>query len=160
FKFIASLSLESSKGAFTKYMVRADSPIRSVSDLKGKTIGINSLSSQSELAVRLVLDKAGLKVSDARIIALPFPAQAEAVRTGLFEVGSFPQPFAAIAEHAGGVRMLFSSKDAVPQDEELVIIISKDEFLRKNRTATEAFLADLVTVTKYHAEHLQEARKS
>jgi len=103
FKFIASLSLESAKGAFTKYMVRADSPIRSVSDLKGKTIGINSLSSQSELAVRLVLDKAGLKVSDVRIIALPFPAQAEAVRSGLVAVGSFPQPFAAIAEHSGGV---------------------------------------------------------
>ena len=160
FKFIASLSRESSKGAFTKYMVRDNSPIRSVADLKGKTVGINSLSSQSELAVRIVLEKSGVKTSDVRIVAIPFPAQAEALKSGLVDVGSFPQPFAAIVEHGGEVRTLFTSKDAVPYDEELVVMIAKEEFLQKNRAAAEAFLADLVRTTNYYMDNILQSRKA
>jgi ABC-type nitrate/sulfonate/bicarbonate transport system substrate-binding protein len=160
FKFIASLSRESSKGAFTKYMVLDSAPIKSVADLKGRTIGINSLSSQSELAVNIELEKSGLHENDVRIVPIPFPAQGEALKSGLVDLGSFPQPFAAIVEHQGGVRMLFSSKDAVPYDEELVTLIAKHEFLQDNRAAVEAFLADLVRCTKYYIANTLESRKA
>jgi ABC-type nitrate/sulfonate/bicarbonate transport system substrate-binding protein len=58
-------------------------------------------------------------------------------------LGSFPQSFLAMAKHNGG---------------ELLILIAHEEFLKNNRVATEAFLADLVAAT--YDDRTHEARKA
>ena len=112
FKVVATLSREGARGFATKYMVKADSPIRTIADLKGKNVGINGARSSAELWARLALEKNGLDTrKDVTWIALPFPSQGEAVRAGKLEVGAFPQPFAAFEEKRGGLRTLFTSQD-------------------------------------------------
>jgi ABC-type nitrate/sulfonate/bicarbonate transport system substrate-binding protein len=138
-KMIASISRESKRGFYTLFMVREDSPIKTMQDLKGKTISINGFSGSGHLWTRVALEKNGLKQSDVTIV---------------------PLPFAALAQHDGGVRTLYTSKDAAPEEEELVILIGHDEFLRQNRPAIEAMLSDLVIVIKYYAEHPKESREA
>ncbi len=159
FKIIASLSRESPQGFYTIYMVRDDSDIRSVADLKGKTIGINGFRSSTHLWAIKALTQAGLDPdADVTFAPVRFPAQAEALRAGTIDVGVFPQPFARLAEAEGGVRPLFTSKDAVPFEEELMLLVAKPAFLEANGDAVRAFLADVVNATEIYLDRPDDAR--
>ncbi len=158
---IASVSQESTKGFFTQYKAKADGPIKSVQDLKGKTIGVNGLSSSIHLWAMLALRKGGLDPErDVRFVLVPFPAQGESLRAGRIDVGAFPQPFSKMEDDRGGLRTVFTSKDGVPFDEELILLVAKPAFLAKNAVAVRAFLADLVASTKYYIENPKEARQA
>jgi ABC-type nitrate/sulfonate/bicarbonate transport system substrate-binding protein len=158
---IASISQESRKGFFTQYMVKKDSPIRSVKELKGKTIGINGFNSSIHLWAILALQQAGLDpAKDVTFVPVPFPAQGEALRAGKIDVGAFPQPFAKLEQDQGASRVLFTSKDGAPFDEELMLLVARPQFLKDNAAAVRAFLADLVAATRYYAEHSKEARQA
>jgi len=160
FKMFASVTRESLKGANVNFMVRENSPIKSAADLKGKSIGIVSLSSNSELQVKVILERIGMSLRDVKLVPTPYPASYEALKAGLIDVGSFPQPFLAMAKHLGGVRTIFTAKDAAPYDEELLVLMAKDEYLTKNRPIIEAMLVDFIAATKFYTEHSREARKA
>ena len=160
FKMVASLSRESSQGFFTKFMVKDGSPIRTVQDLKGKTIGINGFSGSGHLWTKVVLEKNGLAENDVKLVPLAFPAQAEGLKSGSLDVAMFPQPFARMVEKDIPVRTVFTSKDAAPFEEELMLLLAKPEWVSKNTDALKALTSDLVAVTKYYAENPAEARKA
>ncbi|HEY4073161.1 MAG TPA: ABC transporter substrate-binding protein [Herbaspirillum sp.] len=160
FKIIGSLSRESTRGFYTKFMAMKNSPIKTPADLKGKTIGLNGFSGSGHLWTRAFLEKSKLAESDVTLVPIPFSSQFEALKAGKIDVGMFPQPFAEIAEKSGNVRTIYTSKDSAPFEEELMLIIAKDDFLKKHTAETKAFLSDLVASTKYYAQNQQEARKA
>jgi ABC-type nitrate/sulfonate/bicarbonate transport system substrate-binding protein len=161
FKIVATLSREGARGFATKYMVKADSPIRTIADLKGRNVGINGARSSAELWARLALEKNGLDTrKDVTWIALPFPSQGEAVRAGRLEVGAFPQPFAAFEEKRGGLRTLFTSQDGVSRDEDLMVLLVTEKFAKEQPAALRAFLADLVQATQHYVNQPREARQA
>jgi ABC-type nitrate/sulfonate/bicarbonate transport system substrate-binding protein len=158
-KLIASVSRESSRGFSTGYYVKESSPIKSVADLKGKIVGINGFYTSGHLWLKTALEKNGLAETDVTIAPVPFPAMQEALEAGKVDVGQFPQPFAAVVEKQMKVRKIFDAKYGVPFDEELIVLAGKDEFLKKNATAVQAFLADLKAATQFYLENPREARQ-
>lgn len=159
-KIIASLSKESRRGAFTtSYLAMANSPIKSAKDLKGKTVAVNGLSTSGELWLRAALEKAGLSEREVTVVPVSFPAMGESLRSGRIDAGEFPQPFAAMAEKEMKVKTIFTAKDAVPFDEELIVLIGKDEWLKAHADAVRAFLADLQASTRFYLDHTKEARQ-
>lgn len=160
FKIIGSLSRESLRGFATQFMVRTDSPIKTAADLKGKTIGINGFSGSGNLWVDIYLKDHGLTEDDVTLVPVDFAAQGDALRAGKIDVGMFPQPFAAMVQKQGGVRTLFTSKDAVPKEEELMLIIAHDSFLKAHPDAVKAFMSDVVSATTTYSQHMQDARQA
>jgi ABC-type nitrate/sulfonate/bicarbonate transport system substrate-binding protein len=161
FKVVASLSLESKDGSFTPYAVKADSPIKTIADLKGKTVGINGYRSSIELWARAALVSGGLNPDrDVNWAVVPFPAMAEAVKTGKVDVAGMPELFSKGALDKGEIRPLFSSKTGVPQDEELILMIMRPALMKEHPAAVKAFLADLATATKWYIAHPKEGRQS
>jgi ABC-type nitrate/sulfonate/bicarbonate transport system substrate-binding protein len=158
-KMIASISRESARAFSTTFYVKADSPVQSVADLKGKTIGINGFFTSGHLWLKAALEKAGLAESDVKITPVPFPAMQEALDSGKIDLGMFPQPFAALLERQAKVRRIFDAKYGVPFEEELIVLIGKDEFLKKNATAVRALLVDLKETTRFYLEKPREARQ-
>lgn len=160
-KVIAGLSRESSKGFVTQYMVMDNSPIKTIRDLKGKTVGNNAARSSIELWARIAFEKAGLNADrDVNWAIVPFPSQGEAVRSGKLDLGAFPEPFATNEMRKGGMRTLFTSKDANPYDEELMNIAVSPDFLAKHPAAVRAFLADLIACTKYFMANERQAKQA
>jgi ABC-type nitrate/sulfonate/bicarbonate transport system substrate-binding protein len=139
--------------------VRDNSPIKAVADLKGKTLSINGFSGSGHLWVQSALEKYGLKESDVTIVPLPFPAQFEALKSGKIDVGMFPQPFLAMAEKEGGVRTLFTAKTGAPYEEELMLLIAKDEWLKANAAVTRALLADTKKATDFYLKNGRAAKQ-
>jgi len=161
FKAVASVSMESSKGFVTQYVVLADSPVKTVADLKGKTIGNNAARSSIELWARMALAKHGLNPDrDVSWAIVPFPAQGEALRSKKLDVAALPQPFAAAEMAKGGVRTLFTSKEGMPFDEELILLLVTEDFAAKQPAALKAFMADFAAATKFYVEKPKEARKA
>ncbi len=93
-------------------VVPKDSPLKSVSGLKGKKVVLNKGSNVHYLLVR-ALEQAGLKYSDVEVVFLP-PADARAA----FERGSVDawviwDPFLAAAETSIGARVLKDGRSTV-----------------------------------------------
>jgi ABC-type nitrate/sulfonate/bicarbonate transport system substrate-binding protein len=161
FKAIASISRESDKGFVVQYMVPADSPIRTVADLKGKTIGNNAARSSIELWARMALIKHGLNPDrDVSWAIVPFPSQGEAVRSKKLDIGAFPQPFAAAEIGKGGLRTVFTSREGMPFDEEVQLILVSKEFAARHPSVLRSFLADFVAATAFYLDQPKEARQA
>lgn len=159
-KIIASLSREAVHGGFnTQYLALASSNIKTVADLKGKTVGVNGFSTTGELWLRAALETAGLTEKDVRVVPISFSAMAESLRSGRIDVGEFPQPFYDMAVKKMPVRTVFISKTGVPFDEELVVLIGHDAWLKAHAAAVRGFLADLKTATRFYLDHTKEARQ-
>jgi ABC-type nitrate/sulfonate/bicarbonate transport system substrate-binding protein len=158
-KIVASFSRESTRGFSTTFYAKASSPIKTVADLKGRTVAINGFSTSGHLWLKAALEKAGLSDSDVTIVPVPFPAMQEALDAGKVDVAELPQPFAAMAEKTMPVRKIFDAKYGVPFDEELIVLTGKDEFLKKNAAAVRGLLADVLAATRFYLDKPREARQ-
>jgi len=159
-KLVASLSRESTKGDFTtSFLVLADSPIKTIADLKGKTVSVNGFSTAGELWLRTALERHGMSETDVTVVPIAFPAMGQSLKSGRIDVGEFPQPFAALAAKDMKVRTLFTSKEGAPFDEELIVLMAQPSFLAQHPEAVRAFLADLQSATLFYVEHPVEARQ-
>ena len=158
-KIIASISRESQRGYSTTFYSLASSPIKTVNDMKGKTISVNGFSTSGHLWLKTALEKAGMNEKDVTIVPISFPATAEALRSGKIDVGEFPQPFDALLQKGAQVTKIFSAKDAIPGDEELIVLEGKEQFLKANAAAIRAFLDDLGAATRFYLAKPKEARQ-
>ena len=158
-KVIASLARESPRGFATSYYVKDDSPIKAVPDAKGKIVGINGFATDGQLWLKTAMERHSLSDSDVTITPVPFPAMAEALKSGKVDVGEFPQPFADMLEKEMKVRKLFDSQYGMPFEQELIVLLGKDVFLKQNAAAIRGFLEDLQASTWFYLEKPREARQ-
>ncbi|WP_029356724.1 sulfonate ABC transporter substrate-binding protein [Bosea sp. 117] len=94
-------------------LVPKDSPIQTVADLKGRTVGLNKGSNVHFLLVK-ALEKAGLAYTDITVKFLP-PADARAAfEKGAIDAWAIWDPFQAAAEVAIKARTLTTAEGIVP----------------------------------------------
>ena len=155
---VAAISEEDDAFYSSPYVVMDASPIRSVKDLKGKTIGLNGLREAFELGSRLALLDAGLDPDrDVKWAVVPPPNMGEALRTGKVDLVSLSQPFYAAEAANGGIRTLFTQHTATGFKDEFLLYFNPD-FVKKNRDAMRAFLSDFVAATKFYMANTGGAR--
>jgi len=160
FRVLASVSKESRKGAVVEYRVREDSPIRAIADLKDKVMGNTGFKSATELQMRLVLIGANLNPDrDVRMTVVGFAQMADALAANKVDLGTFAEPFAAAIKTKGGTRLLFTSKDVLPFDEDLINFFCSSKFVAQHGDSLRAFLADFVATTKFYVANLRTARQ-
>jgi len=86
--------------------VMPNSDVRSLSDLEGKTVGVNAPGNILYLLVASDLTDHGQPVSSVRFAYAPLPAMAAALKSGQVAAAVLPEPFASEAEASLGVRLL------------------------------------------------------
>ncbi|MEV4079139.1 ABC transporter substrate-binding protein [Nonomuraea fuscirosea] len=93
-------------------MVREDSPIQSLADLKWDgagdkiTIGVGTFKSVSTLTAESTLRIAGVTAKDITFVQVPLPQMAAAVQTGRIAVGWMTEPFITAFKKQYGGRVL------------------------------------------------------
>jgi ABC-type nitrate/sulfonate/bicarbonate transport system substrate-binding protein len=156
---IASVARESKRGFSTSFYVKADAEIKAVPDMKGKVIGINGFNTSGHLWLIAALKRHNLTDKDVRITPIGFSAMQQSLRAGRVDVGMFPQPFAALLEKQDKVRKIFDAKYGMPFDEELIVIMGKDAYLKKNEAAIHGLLEDVKIATDFYLAKPREARQ-
>ena len=144
-------------------LVPKDSTIKSVAELKGKTVVLNKGSNVHYLLVRALQD-AGLNYTDVKTVFLP-PADARAAfEKGALDAWAIWDPFQASAELAIGARVLTTAEGIVPNyqfylgsrkfadanpaviDTLIVSIRETDEWIQKDPAAAVAELAPITGI--------------
>jgi ABC-type nitrate/sulfonate/bicarbonate transport system substrate-binding protein len=144
----------------TTYMVKDDSPVKSVKDLKGGTVGVVGVKTATDLWARAALLAAGLVPDkDVKVVPIAFPAIGPAVRSDKITAGTFVEPFYSAERAKGGLRPLFTAVDAVGYDHELLDVWFGERFLKAHPDAVRAFLSDYVAATKYYLANTAQARR-
>jgi sulfonate transport system substrate-binding protein len=97
-------------------LVPKDSSIKTIAELKGKTIALNKGSNVHYLLVR-ALEKAGLKYSDVKLVFLPPSGGRAAFEKGDIDAWVIWEPYRAAAEMTLGARTLADGSGLVSNHE-------------------------------------------
>ncbi len=135
--------------SFTSYwVVKEDSPIRSVKELKGKTVAVNTIGSQMHAFGRIWLKLNGLDPDhDVRFAEIPFPLAETALRQGRVDAIVLVQPFASKAEKTGGLRKLGALRDVQPNLLNLIEVCRKG-FVDKQPNVAAQYAKDFAAASK------------
>ncbi len=120
-------------------LVPKDSPLQSVADLKGKTVGLNKGSNVHYLLVK-ALESAGLAYSDVEVAFLPPADGRAAFEKGAIDAWVIWEPFLAAAEAATGARQLADGTGLVNNHE---YYLASRDFVDRDPAAVDAILDSL-----------------
>lgn len=126
-------------------VVRADSGIHRVEDLKGKRVA-HSIGSNAELHLYSQLKLAGLQPGDVQAVHMGFPEMPLALARGDIDACFCSEPHASIAIHQGFGRLLKYPYDAGYRDINGVVVTTR-RFLTGNRVAVKATVRAFVMAT-------------
>ena len=120
--------------------VKPDSPIQSLKDLDGKTIGINATKNIGDVALRNLLDSQKLTDVKPDFVEVPFPEMLAGVQSGSIDVGYSPEPFSSAAL-AAGMRKIADLADPKGPNVGLAVsnFIGGDQFIKDNPNTVAAF---------------------
>lgn len=125
-----------------KYMVRADGPIRTIEDLKGKVLATNSIAGAMDTAMRVIMRRHGLEDKrDFQIVEIDFPNMFAVLTSGKIDLASISLPFSIAAEQSGKVRTLFTMRDAIGESD-MTIMAARAPFIAAHRAALVDFFED------------------
>ncbi|MFC5757324.1 aliphatic sulfonate ABC transporter substrate-binding protein [Rhizobium sp. GCM10022189] len=136
-------------------LVRKDSPIRTLEDLKGRKVAFKRGSSAHNVTVK-VLRKAGLTLDDVQPLDLAPPDAAAAFKNGSIDAWSIWDPYLAIAEADPDTRILTTAEGIV--DSYSYFLANKD-FTDENGTVIVNVLDELAKVGRSAQDNLDETVK-
>lgn len=136
-------------------LVRKDSPIKTLEDLKGKKVAFKRGSSAHNVTVK-VLRKAGLKPDDVEQLDLAPPDAAAAFKNGSIDAWSIWDPYLAIAEADPDTRILTTAEGIV--DSYSYFLANKD-FTDENGTVIVNVLDELAKVGRSAQDNLDATIK-
>src|SRR6476661_3506778 len=136
-------------GGFSVYWaVKDDSPIKTIADLKDKTVGISVIGGGIYGPMAILLKQHGVDAQkDIKLVEVGFAVAEDALRQGRVDAVNMNQPFAARAEAKGGTRKLFSLSEEMPN---IVHILEacRADFVDKNPEVVKAYVRDITSGMK------------
>lgn len=135
-------------------LVAKDSPIKSVTNLKGKKVALNKGSNVHYLLLRL-LEKHGLTLKDIQVVYLAPADGRAAFESGNVDAWAIWDPFQAAAEKALSARVLADGSDGVANNYQYYLGARK--FVEKHPEAVKALFEDAAQSGAWLKANLQQA---
>ena len=140
----------------TAVMVRKDSRIRDIQDLRGATIGVNTLQNISELSISAGLDKAGVDPKTIKYIEVGFPEALPAIRARRVPAAFFGEPFTTLARN--DARVIFRPFSAGTPNGQIGAYFTSDREVKGNRDVVERFARAMEKANRYAIDHPDAVR--
>ncbi|GAC1348266.1 MAG: ABC transporter substrate-binding protein [Acetobacteraceae bacterium] len=133
----------------SQYVVRADSPVHSVADLKGKLIATNGLGGAIDMATRKRLrDEHMEDKRDYNVIEVQFPNMPAMLSEGKVAMAGMVAPFSLEEVGHGRARPLFTIADAMGVTQ-TTLLAARAAFIERNRAALVDLMEDLQIGTRW-----------
>lgn len=124
----------------TAMMVRKDSQIFRIEDLKGKTVAVPNRFANQRLLLFKAFKERGMNIKDVNLIEMPPPDMPAALYAKAVDAITAGEPFMAQTELDGYGRVLYLTKDVWPNFISCVLAVNEDAI--KNRRADVQALVD------------------
>jgi ABC-type nitrate/sulfonate/bicarbonate transport system substrate-binding protein len=159
-KIFAAGSKSTQANPHMKYFVKADSPIKGIEDIAGKTLGINSLGACSEFVTKKALEDAGLDPASVEMITAPDSAQEEPLLKGDTDVAIIhPLSSGRASANTTDFRLLFSDWDIDGGISGMCPYSTSGAFLAAHPDAIKELTEILSRAAQWNNEHPEEARQ-
>jgi NitT/TauT family transport system substrate-binding protein len=157
-RIIADEFQDGVEGYFTEpYLVRRDSGINSVADLKGKVIATNGIGSGVDMAMRAMLRRHHLEDKrDYSVVEVQFPNMKAVLMERKVDMIVVPAAFAYDPELDKAARVLFTQREAMGPTQ-FALWTARTSFLDKNRGAVVDFLEDALRALRWYLEPANHA---
>jgi ABC-type nitrate/sulfonate/bicarbonate transport system substrate-binding protein len=143
------------------FYVLEDSPIRTIEDIVGKTIAVNTLGAHLDFTVREALHQKGLPEDSANLIVVPGPQLEQVLRSKQVDVSAFgywQTTFTGAALQNGGLRAVFDDTDVLGEIAGGFIVLRRD-WIEAHPAEAKAFVEGSVKALDYARENIEETRK-
>lgn len=141
----------------TAVLVRKGSKITDVAGLRGKTVGINALQSQSYLITAATFDKYGVKPDDVKYVEIPFPAMLASLDKGVVDAVVIGEPFLSQGLAAGSVDLASPAAEALPGSPDTAFVASKQK-IKDQPDVVKKFNEAIKRGAEYASAHQDETR--
>jgi sulfonate transport system substrate-binding protein len=148
------LYVAATKGAIdgSAILVKKDSPIQTLADLKGKNVAYKRGSSAHNFTIR-ALEKAGLSIGDVNSLDLGPPDAAAAFASGQIDAWAIWDPYYAVAAQEPGVRVLATAEGIV---DSFGYYLANGSFTRQNPNVVADVLNELKKAGEDAQAHLDD----
>ena len=126
----------------SRYMVRNDSGIKTIEDLKGKVLATNVVGGALDLAMRVMMRKHQMEDKrDYTAIDTEFPNMVPMLVEKKIDLAGMVPPWAYDPKITQGAHTLFTMHDAIGPSQ-MIVLAARTPFLEKNRAALVDFFED------------------
>lgn len=142
------------------FYVLEDSPIKTIDDIVGKTIAVNTLGAHLDYVVREALHQKGLPEDSANLIVVPGPQLEQVLRSGQVDVSAFgywQTTFTGAALQNGGLRAVFDDTDVLGEIAGGFIVLRRD-WIEAHPEEAKAFVEGSVKALDYARENPEETK--
>jgi len=130
------------------YVVRKDSPIHKVEDLKGKVVASNAIGSFGDSAMRIMLRKHGLQDKDFTTVQANFNNMPAMLDEGKVDLINLLPQFRYMMTEQGKYRKLFTAEEGEGRIQAVLWAMRADA-LAAHRAQVVDFLADHIRAVRY-----------
>jgi len=120
-------------------VVSSKGPVRSVADLKGRTMAIPSRFSDERLMLLRAMAREGLKPSDVKLLEMAPPDVGAALEVSAIDGFVMGEPFPSQAELGGYGRILFHAREQWPDYISCVLVV-RDDVIEKQPRAVQVLV--------------------
>ena len=122
------------------FLVKADSDVKTVADLKGRKIGVQANTSLIQFLLSDMLEGAGLAVSDVKPVnTTSVPATLTAIDNGIVDCGFSLPPASTQVVEQGKMRVIYDSTTSAPKLTEHALFVHAP-FIESNGPVVERYV--------------------
>jgi len=136
------------RGFTQPFYARKDSGIKTLADLTGKRIAINSRGSAHDMMVTAALNKGGVDEKTVTRVEMNFAAMVPFLKEGKVDVGGYLPQFVPEVASDPSLFQLFTACDAVGPSA-TVLLVAKKDFIDANRAALVDMFADHMRAVRW-----------
>ena len=155
---IAGSSLDTSADPNSYLMVKKGSPIKQLSDLKGKTIGVLTEVGTLHYATLHMLKKAGVEPGDIEIKQVDGPSQLDQLNAGRVDAVETLAPFSQQLQQAGA-QSLGTPFASLGDEISVIWWAASNKWADEHADKVKAFRKSLEEAAEYIKSHDAEARQ-
>jgi NitT/TauT family transport system substrate-binding protein len=139
-------------------LVRGNSSIQNISDLRGKTIAVNALKGVGEVMIKAALRKRGVNPNSINLLAMPFPTMRAALRNGQVDAIWTPEPFNTQAINLDGARIVMAPGPVLGRFWPIGCYAARNDWVRQNPALVRKFQAAMNESLRYAQANPNEVR--
>jgi NitT/TauT family transport system substrate-binding protein len=155
---VSSEAIESKTNPTAQLIVRKDSGINSIADLKGKTIASPTIGAVLHISVLYWLKKSGVDPNSIRGVEVPFPNMGDQLKAGRVDAVEGLEPFVGPMLAAGNISLGDPILSPSPEEVLFVFWAADGAWARANRATIAAWIASLTEAKAFMDANNTETR--